>query len=127
MDLRLAAEHDEQIADHGGLALLVEVHDMFFGELLERHVDHAHRAVYDLLARGDDGLGLLAAQHGLRDLGRVGQMRETRLLDVHAGLFEPLMQFLAQRDGNGVTSAPQRKFILLALVIGVAAREMAHG
>ena len=127
MDLRFAAEHDQQIADHGGLALLVEIDDVFFGQFLERHVDHAHRAVHDLLARGDDGLGLLAAQHGLRDLRCVGEMRDPGLLHLHAGLFEPLMQLLAQGNGHGVTPAPQREFILLAIVIGVAAGEMAHG
>ena len=83
--------------------------------------------MHNLLARGNDGLGLLAAQHGLRDLGRVGQMREPRLLHLHAGLFEPLMQFLAQGDGNGVAPAAQREFVLLTVVVGIAAGEMAHG
>ena len=41
--LRLAvgAEHDQQVADHRRLALLVELHLAALGEQLQRHLDHA--------------------------------------------------------------------------------------
>ena len=61
---------------------------------VERPVDHAHRALDDLLAGGDDRLGLLAAEHGLGDLGRVGEMREARLVDLDAGLGQALLELL---------------------------------
>jgi len=56
LDAPFAAEDDEQIADHGRLALLVEFDDAFAADLVERHLDHADRALDDLLARGDDEL-----------------------------------------------------------------------
>jgi hypothetical protein len=31
----LAAEHDQQVADHGRLALFVQVHDVALGQLVE--------------------------------------------------------------------------------------------
>jgi hypothetical protein len=46
--------------------------------------------------RADDGLGLLAAQHHLGDLGRIGQVRELGVFHRHAGGLEALLQFGAQ-------------------------------
>ena len=47
-------------------------------------------APHDLLAGGDHRFGLLAAQHGLGDLGSVGEVGEARLVDGHAGLGQAL-------------------------------------
>ena len=63
----------------------------------ERHLDHAHRAGDDLAARGDDGLRLLAAEHRLGDLRRVGEVAQAGLLDDDARLREPLGELHAQR------------------------------
>jgi len=74
----LAAEHHEQVAHHRCLALFVELDDVVAREAIEGHLHHAHRAVDDALARGDDRAGLLTLQHRGRDLGRVGQVADTR-------------------------------------------------
>ena len=60
-----AAKDNHEIADHGGFALVVENDNVLFGEFLERHVHHADGALNNFLARGDDGFGLLPAEHGL--------------------------------------------------------------
>ena len=46
----------------------VELDDVLFGELVEGHLHHPHRSLDDLGAGGDDGPGLLPAEHGRRDL-----------------------------------------------------------
>ena len=51
----------------------------------EGHLDHADRALDDPGARGDDGVGLLPAQHGLGDLRGVGEMADPHLDDLDAG------------------------------------------
>ena len=48
--------------------------DLFFLELAQGHLHHAHRAVDDFLAGVDDRLGLLAAEHQASHLRRVGQV-----------------------------------------------------
>jgi hypothetical protein len=69
----VAAQHNEQVAHHRGLPLLVELHDVFSLRALEGEFDHADRPVDDLLARNDDRGGLLAAEHRLGDFWGVGE------------------------------------------------------
>jgi hypothetical protein len=96
----VGAQHDQQVADHGGLALVVELHDGALGQALERRLDHATAPCTILWRAADDGFGLLAAQHHLRDLGRIGQVAELGVLDHHAGVGEALLQFFAQARGG---------------------------
>ena len=84
----LAAQHDEQVAHHRGLALGVELDDAALRELLERHLDHRHRALDDPRARRDDRAGLLALEHRLGDLGRIREVRDPRVDDLDAGLLD---------------------------------------
>jgi hypothetical protein len=57
---------------------------------------------------GDDGLGLLAAQHRLGDLGRVGEVGQPRLEDLDAGDGEPVLQLAVRRLGDLVRVAGER-------------------
>ena len=54
-------------------------------QLVQRRLDHADRAVDDLGPRGDDRRGLLALEHGLGDLGGVGEMTDPYLDDLDPG------------------------------------------
>ena len=49
----IAAEHDEQVAHHRRLALLVELDDVLLAEQIERHLDHSDGPLDDLRARRD--------------------------------------------------------------------------
>jgi len=60
------------------IAFLVEVNDALRREIVKRHLDHALGAVHDLWRAADHRIRLLAAQHRLRDLGRIGEVREPR-------------------------------------------------
>src|SRR3954452_24224645 len=72
------AKHHQKVADHGSLALLVEVDHLLAADLLERHFDHADCAFHDLGARGDDRSRLLTSQHGTGDLRSVRKVADTR-------------------------------------------------
>ena len=76
---------DHEVADHGGPAVIVELHHLFFGQFLQRHIDHADGTMDDFLPRRYDRLRLLAAQHGLGNLRRVGQMRQPRAFSAQSG------------------------------------------
>src|SRR6185503_609457 len=104
----LAAEDDEQVRDHLRLALLVELDDAVLREALERHLHHADRAVDELLPRSDDRVRLLTLQHRLRDLGRVREMRDARLDDLHPGELAPLLDLLLQVLGD-LRSVPAQR------------------
>ncbi len=43
----VAAEHDQEVRDHGRFTLLVELDNVFCRQAAKRHLDHAHRAVDD--------------------------------------------------------------------------------
>jgi hypothetical protein len=51
----VAAEYDQQVTHHRGLALLVEREQRLVGQQRERHFNHADGALDDPLPRGDDG------------------------------------------------------------------------
>ncbi len=85
MRLGLATQDHHEVAGHLRLALVVQLDGVARGHLLDGHVDHGDGALDDLLARGDDGLRLLAAQHRLGDLGGVGEVREAGVVHLHAG------------------------------------------
>ena len=81
------------------------------------------RAVHDLAARGDDRLGLLSAQHHLRDLRCIRKVREFGVLDDDAGLVEAVGQLADQRLRDAVLAGPQRRLVRaigLTFVVGIA-------
>ena len=59
-------------------------------------LDHADRALDDPRAGGDDGAGLLPAQHRLRDLRCVREVADPDLHDLDAGQHDPLGNLLGQ-------------------------------
>ena len=64
--------------------------------MIEGELDHADRAVHDARARIDDRLGLLAPQHGARDLGGVGEVGDAHLQDLDAREREPLVELVLE-------------------------------
>ena len=54
----------------------------------------------DALARRDDGAGLLALQHRLRDLRRVREVADARLDHFDARAREPLLDLVLQVLGD---------------------------
>jgi hypothetical protein len=94
----------------------------------KRRFDHAHRAGHDLVPRADDGHGLLAAQHHLRDFGCIRQVRELGVEHLDAGAGEAQVQLGLERVATA--SRPARSVVssasqVLAAVIGVEGRQMA--
>ena len=90
----VAAEHHQQVRDHGRLAFLVELDRALFRQTLKRHFDHADRAVNDHLARVDDGAGLLALEHDGRNLGRIGEVGDARFDDLKARVGDLGLNFI---------------------------------
>ncbi len=79
------------------------------------------------LAGGDDGLGLLASQHGLGNFRRVGKVGEAGLVDGDAGLGQTLLQFGAQSVGDFIDVAKEGRFVLVGVVVAVGGGEVAQG
>ena len=126
----VGAENHEQIADHGGLLGLVQLYDILVVYLLEGHLHHGYGTLDYLLAGGDDGLGLLAAQHDGRDLGCVGEVVDAGLEYRYAGHLQALVEFLDQLAVDGIASAAQGNGVGLLyaeVVVGVVAGHLAQG
>ncbi|MCY1005886.1 hypothetical protein OV079_09955 [Nannocystis pusilla] len=95
-------------------------------EAAQAHLDHADGALDDLPAGGDDGLGLLAPQHGLGDLGGVGEVREATVDDLEAGDVEPGLDLLLQAGVDLVLVAAQGDLAVVR-VVGEARGDGADG
>ena len=105
---------------------VVELDDALFGQQVQRHLDHRHRAFDQLLACRNDRLGLLAAQHRTGDFLCISQMGKAAFVDGDPRNAQPLDQRLAQFDPDLVMVAAQRHFLMLNVVIGVARADRAH-
>jgi hypothetical protein len=107
----VTAQHDHQIAHHGRFALLVKVDDVALTQPVERHLDHPDSTVDDARAGSDDRIRLLASQHRLRDLRRVGEVTDAHLDDLHAGDDDASSHLLGELAGDEVGRAAQRQAI----------------
>ena len=123
----LAAEDDQQVADHGGLALFVQLDGALLLEHLQRHVHHADGAFDDFAPRRDDGAGLLAPQHRGGDFLRVSQVTDSRFQHLHAGLRQPRLNFTLELLGHLERVAAQAHLPFLVRVVGVLRRQVAQG
>ena len=118
----VAAQHHEQVRDHGRLALLVELDRALFRQTLKRHFDHADRAVDDHLARVDDGAGLLALEHDGRNLGRIGEVGDARFDDLKARVGDLGLNFIADACGHDLARAAKAALVGLTVARGVDVR-----
>ena len=73
----------------------------------ERHFDHADRAFDQGLARRDDRLRLLAAEHRAGDLLRISEVGEAAFVDRDAGDREPRLELGAKLGADLVVIAAQ--------------------
>src|SRR3546814_19449870 len=67
----VAAQPHEQVADHAGLALLLELDHAVLLQLVERPLDHAHRTGHHRPSRGADCVGPLPLPPPLGDIWHV--------------------------------------------------------
>src|SRR5882757_1760328 len=81
----IAAEYDHQIADHRGLAFLVQLDDVALTQLAQGHFHHADGALDNAGTGRDDRIGLLSAQHRLGNFGGISKMTDPYLDDFHTG------------------------------------------
>ncbi len=68
-------------------------------------LDHPDRAVNDAGAGSDDGIGLLASQHGLGDLRRVGKVADSYLDDLEPCDGDPCGHLLCELAGHDISRA----------------------
>ena len=54
LSILIAAEHDKQIGYHCCLSLFIQLHNIVFIELFQRHFHHADCSVHDHFARVDN-------------------------------------------------------------------------
>jgi 2-desacetyl-2-hydroxyethyl bacteriochlorophyllide A dehydrogenase len=122
----LAAEHHQQVGDHRGLALLVKLHHPLLLQALQGQPDHADRALHDGQAGADHGRGLLLAEHGLRDLRRVGQPGQPGLDHVDPGRGDPLGDLGGQLRGDLGGVLAQGKLSLAVTGVRVGRGDVPH-
>ena len=115
----VAAQHHKEVADHGSLALLIQLHHAAFGKTLQCHFHHAYRTLYDHLAGINDGGRLLALQHDGCDLGGVGKVGDAGLDDLDASLRYPLLDLTANTGGDQLAGAAQTAVIGDAVAGGI--------
>ena len=92
----------------------------FSDSMVERHLDHADRALDQGLARRDHRLRLLAAKHRAGDLLRISEVGEAAFVDRDPGDREPRLELGAELGPDLVVVAAQRDFQMLEIVIGIA-------
>ncbi len=129
LSLGIGAEDDQEVADHGGFALIVQLDHIFDRELFQCHFDHADRTQNNFLSSRDDGFSLLAPKHGAGDLRCIGQVVESSFLDHDTGLVEAFLEFGLERHGDfaGVAAQGDLFLSMLALIIGVRGGQVADG
>ena len=110
----IAAEYDQQVADHGCLAFVIQFDHAAVAQLIQRQFNHANGTFDDSSARRDDGAGLLALQHGVRYFLSIGEMTDARLDDLDACLRQTLLDFLLQVFGDLRGVAAQRNLDVVA-------------
>ena len=96
----IAAQHDHEIGNHLGFALLIKLDDLVFAQLVKCHLDHADRPLNDHLTGINDGRRLLALEHDRRNFGRISQMGNARLEYLQTGRSYPLCNLLLKIFGN---------------------------
>ena len=86
--LRLAfrAQDDQKVRHHLRPAFVVQIDHSPRAQLAQGALNHAHRAVNDLLPGCEDRIGLLPAKHGPGDFGRIGEVGDARLVNLNGKL-----------------------------------------
>ena len=110
----VAGEDDHQVRNHRGLALGIELDEVRVGELGKRHLDEADRALDHRPASGEDRFGLLAAEHHLGDLGRVGEVGQPGLEDLDPGQLQPGLELGLKGVADLVELDTERKAAMVS-------------
>ena len=107
----VAAEHHQQIGDHGRFTFVIQLHHFVFAQPVQCHLHHAHGAVHDHLAGVDDGAGLLALEHHCGDLRRIGQIGDAGFHDLNACLSHVFLDLVPDAGRHHLRGAPQAALV----------------
>ena len=105
MGVFFPTQHNQQVADHIGLPLLIELNDVLRFQLRQGHFHHTNRAIDDLPACSHNGLGLLPLEHGAGNFLGVRQVADSGFDHLYAGLLQAILYFPTQRRVRRVTSS----------------------
>ena len=118
-------QHGHHIGYQLGFFAVAHFHDIALLELADGAFHHADGAAHQRVAGGDYRFGLLFAQHGLGDFGRVGQVGEAGFVDADARAFDPLLHHVAELLENMLGMAGQAFGIFGG--VGVVGGQRAQG
>jgi len=107
--------------------LLIHGHDALIVDLVQRVLHHGHRALDNLLPGGDHRGRLLALQHRLGDLRRVGQRADPGFHDLQAGDGHPSRQLASQLLSDAFRGAPQCFLAGTRIVVGMRTGDVPQG
>ena len=96
-------------------------------QLLESHMYHTYSTLDDLESRGNDGGGLLSAQHGTCDLWGVGKVSDPGFNDFDAGHFQTAAQVLFHDLVDLIVTRAQGHFrVGVKVVVRIHAGELTY-
>ena len=76
--------------------LIIKLDDVPAGEVFQGHLNHTNGAFHDGAPGSNDGGGLLALQHGLRNFGGIGQIVDPRFDDFDTGDVQAFADLVCQ-------------------------------
>jgi hypothetical protein len=96
LGMSVAAEHDHQVGNHCSASFVVELHDLFVAQLIERQLNHSDSTLDDLRTRGDDCVRLLTNQNRTGKIPRL-KSNTTSIPQPEPGtkVFSSLLAFMA--------------------------------
>src|SRR6516165_1785555 len=121
----MAAQDHQQVADHGGPAFRVEIHDVFLGQHLQSMLDHADGPFDNTAAGGNDGPGLLALKHGGGDLRGVSQIADAGFQNLHSCRVHALVQLALEVGSHLFDVGAQGMLISFRGIVAVTAGQVA--
>ena len=92
--MTIAAQDHQQIRNHRGSAVVVELNNLVSTQVIERLLDHTDGPLDNLRSSRHDRAGLLTLKHRCCDFGSISQMANPGFDHLHTRLPQPILNVL---------------------------------
>ena len=111
----ISTQDDQQIGDHGSLALFIQFDNLIFIQPFECHFHHADCAVDNHFPRINDGGCLLTLEHDGGNFRRIGEIGNARFDDFQPCVGNTLLDLVADTRSDNLALPAQAAFICLSV------------